>query len=143
LVAYDLMQNLNLEMQEKFDYLSFPKFNSTLFTRCLNPRLIQTTTVPYLEVTNLNSILEISIKSKMHNYEGLNIQVCFSVPKDFLDQVQMILKNRTFVNDEICSYLDLMVAHRSSNMNFWNFLSSLNLSFEELFRTKNLIVEIG
>jgi len=142
LVAYDHMQNLNLDMQEKFDYLSFPKFNSTLFTRSLNPKLIQTTTVPYLEVTNLNSILEISIKSKIHQFEGLNIQVCFSVPKDFIDQTQMILKNRTFVNDEICEYLDNMIAHKSTNLNFWNFLSSLNLSFEELFRSKKLIVEI-
>ena len=137
--AYELLIDSDLNISSDFSYVFNPEFNASIFA---DQRLIQTTTLAHLVAENFNNVLLIKIRSKIKGLNNLKIQVCFSYPHNILDRDSIIIRNRTFVCDEIFEYIEPIVAFRSSNLNFWNFLSSLNLNFFELSRTKNLIVEI-
>ncbi|MBI96126.1 hypothetical protein CL656_03175 [bacterium] len=137
--AYELLMDSDLNISSNFSYVFNPEYNASIFA---DHRLIQTTTLAHLLPENFNNVLLIKIRSKIKGLNHLKIQVCFSQPHDILIRDSIIKRNRTYVCDEILEYIEPIVAFRSSNLNFWNFLSSLNLDFCELSRTEKLTVEI-
>lgn len=140
--AYQMLNNLDLNIEAPFEYVSRPRYNANLLTHDLNSRIIQTAVRPHLLEDNLNSRLEIRIHSKSKGYHQQVIYVCFSTPFHKFENPELISRNRTFVDEEIGNFLDPILAHRSNNLNFWNFLEALNLSFCELAKTQVLVVEI-
>ena len=137
--AYETILDSDLNINSNFSYVFNPEYNASMFA---DQRLIQTTTLAHLVPENFNNVLLINIRSKVKGFNNLKIQVCFSHPRNILMRESIIKRNRTFVCDEISEYLEPIVAFRSNNLNFWNFLSSLNLDFFELSRSEKLTVEI-
>lgn len=103
-------------------------------------RLIQTSIKPYLLPENINLFTKFLIRGVRPNDKLVEIQAMWSAPKEcFSTGTKTIHSSQTYLED--LTEVEKIMTHTCSNLDFWNFLESLNLPLEIIARSKKISID--